>query len=202
MTPRRARNPEQTRAALLDAAFREILAHGYHGASLERILANTGVTKGALYHHFPHKQALGLAVVREVIGRAFDETLVAPLAGVTDPLPVLREVLGRRLVDCSPETLALGCPLNNLIQELSPRDEAFRHALNEVVERWRAAIEAALRHGQRAGTVRPDADPAGAAHFLIAAVEGIHGMGKALRNPEALRACLGQLEAYLACLAP
>ena len=51
----RTRDPEGTRAILVESAFREIHAHGYAGASLDRILANSGVTKGALYHHFKSK---------------------------------------------------------------------------------------------------------------------------------------------------
>jgi AcrR family transcriptional regulator len=38
------------------------------GASLDTILAATGVTKGALYCHFSSKEALGYAIVEEVIG--------------------------------------------------------------------------------------------------------------------------------------
>ncbi len=51
----RKRDPEGTRALLVETAFREIHAHGYGGASLDRILTNAGVTKGALYHHFKSK---------------------------------------------------------------------------------------------------------------------------------------------------
>jgi AcrR family transcriptional regulator len=53
-----------TRDKLLKAAFEEIYRRGFQAASLDTILAKAGVTKGALYHHFPDKGALGYAVVR------------------------------------------------------------------------------------------------------------------------------------------
>ena len=61
------RQPDQTRQRLLESAFEEIHRNGFRGASLETILKETGVTKGALYHHFGSKSKLGLAVIDELI---------------------------------------------------------------------------------------------------------------------------------------
>jgi TetR/AcrR family transcriptional repressor of nem operon len=63
----RLRNPERTRDRLLQAAFREVYRSGFQSASLDTILAAAGVTKGALYYHFDSKEALGYAIVEEVI---------------------------------------------------------------------------------------------------------------------------------------
>ena len=63
----RLRDPQRTRERLLQAASREIYRSGFQSASLDTILASAGVTKGALYYHFKNKQALGYAVVEEVI---------------------------------------------------------------------------------------------------------------------------------------
>lgn len=64
---RRLHNPERARERLLQAAFREVYRSGFRSASLDAILGETGVTKGALYYHFDGKQALGHAIVEEVI---------------------------------------------------------------------------------------------------------------------------------------
>jgi AcrR family transcriptional regulator len=49
-----ARDPERTRKLLLQAAFREVYKSGLQSTGLDTILvAATGVTKGALYYHFP-----------------------------------------------------------------------------------------------------------------------------------------------------
>ena len=67
LVKRRLRDPDATRDKLLQAAFEEIYRRGFQAASLDTILAKAGVTKGALYHHFPDKAALGYAVVDEVV---------------------------------------------------------------------------------------------------------------------------------------
>ena len=61
------RNPKRTRERLLQAAFREMYRSGFQSAGLDAILAAAGVTKGALYHHFGSKEALGYAIVEEII---------------------------------------------------------------------------------------------------------------------------------------
>lgn len=61
MTTKREQR-ERTRGALIEAARRRFAEDGYTGASTEAILAETGVTRGALYHHFADKQDLFAAV--------------------------------------------------------------------------------------------------------------------------------------------
>ena len=85
-----ARDPDRTRQDLLLAAEREIHLHGYQAASLSQIIADAGVTKGALYHHFVNKQALGYAVVDEIWGPQMRATWVEPLAAAgADPLDLM-----------------------------------------------------------------------------------------------------------------
>lgn len=63
----RAENKVETRRRLLDAARKVIAGVGYHGATLDEIAARAGFTKGALYWHFPNKQALFMALVTDSI---------------------------------------------------------------------------------------------------------------------------------------
>src|SRR5450755_3079993 len=85
----RLRDPERTRERLLQAASREIYRSGFQSASLDTILASAGVTKGALYYHFKSKEALGYAVVEEVIASDVQGKWVRPLQSVQDPIDAL-----------------------------------------------------------------------------------------------------------------
>ena len=58
-----SRQPDLTRQRILEASFAEIHRQGFQAASVANILTTTGLTKGALYHHFPSKKDLGLAVI-------------------------------------------------------------------------------------------------------------------------------------------
>jgi len=81
----RLRNPERTRERLLQAASREVYRSGFQSASLEAILAATGVTKGALYYHFDSKEALGYAIVEEIIAPDLRGKWLGPLQGRQGP---------------------------------------------------------------------------------------------------------------------
>jgi TetR/AcrR family transcriptional regulator, transcriptional repressor for nem operon len=114
---RRIRAPDATRKKLLQAAFEEIYRRGFQASSLETILAAAGVTKGALYHHFQDKAALGYAVVDEVVkGLLLERWLTLLEPSQADPLTALQSTLKRRLASLTSEEIELGCPLNNLAQ--------------------------------------------------------------------------------------
>jgi AcrR family transcriptional regulator len=186
-----------TRQTLLEAAFAEIHRNGFQAASLAQILADTGLTKGALYHHFPDKKALGLAVLEEVIRPRLAEMMFEPLADTRQPLAAMQALLAAKAVEDDPYAVKLGCPLNNLMQEMSPVDESFRMHLNEVFEAWVGVMAAALERGKTAGEVRRDVDAEATAFFIVSALEGCIGMSKNTQSVAAYRSCLAQLGRFL-----
>ena len=186
-----------TRQTLLEAAFAEIHRNGFQAASLAQILADTGLTKGALYHHFPDKKALGLAVVDEVIRPALAAMMFAPLAATREPLAAMQALLANKADEDDPMVVTLGCPLNNLMQEMSPVDESFRVHLNRVFQEWVGVVAAALKRGKTSGEVRRDVDAEATAFFIVSALEGCIGMSKNTQSVAAYRQCLAQLGHFL-----
>ena len=73
-----------TKRALVDVATRQFSEHGYGGTSLDAIVADARLTKGALYHHFSGKQALFEAVFATVEDDASRQIRKA-LRGTSDP---------------------------------------------------------------------------------------------------------------------
>src|SRR5450755_907676 len=76
---KRVRDPEAMRRRLLDVAAEAFQSHGYHSTSMHDVMQVAGATGGAVYHHFPSKKALGLAVIRERIAKAVEETWIDPI---------------------------------------------------------------------------------------------------------------------------
>ncbi len=196
------RDPEQTRSELLEAAFKEVYENGFKAASLERILSNTQLTKGALYHHFPNKQAMGLAVVDEVIGPAIRRNFVEPLEVTDDPIQLLIDYVDLPIPGDAEYRMRCGCPLNNLTQEMSAIDDDFRAHLCAIFEEWQGALAGAFRRGQQVGNVRRDVDGSEAAFFVIASYEGAIGLSKAYRSVTLFGEFAAQLKVYLQALRP
>ena len=190
------RQPDRTRARLIEAAFAEIHRHGFRGASLETILRETGVTKGALYHHFGSKAKLGQAIIEEVV-RPFVEDNWKPVLAADNVIDGAIALLHRLTAERSGIALELGCPFNNLIHEMSPLDEAFREQLNEILQQWREGVAEGMRLGQQRGQVRTDVDPEATGDFIISAIEGCVGMTKASQSREFYDNGMRGLEQYL-----
>ena len=176
---RQAERTDATRRKLLDATFAEVYRHGFQAASLNTIVGAAQCTKGALFHHFPGKQALGYALVDDVIGPILKARWLDPLSETDDPITTLQESFRSHIAeDVATGNLVQGCPMANLAQEMSPLDEGFRTRLDRLYTTWRETIAASLEAGQQAGQVRRDVDVLGVATLVVFSQVGIWALGK------------------------
>jgi TetR/AcrR family transcriptional repressor of nem operon len=192
------RNPQRTRERLLQAAFQEIYKSGFRGTDLETILRAAGVTKGAMYHHFASKEALGYAMVDEIIASMTREKWLWPLQNAKNPIDALIGII--QSTSLRPADLRCGCPLNNLSQEMSPLDEGFRRRTATLFGDWQSAIATALRNGRQRKMVRSNVDPDEAAAFLLAMYEGYISLAKSSQNVAGLQAGEKTMIGYLESL--
>ncbi|MGA6984985.1 MAG: TetR/AcrR family transcriptional regulator [Terriglobales bacterium] len=176
--PRKTRDPKRTREHLLQAAFRKVYRYGFQSAGIDTILAATNVTKGALYYHFESKEALGYAIVEEIVAKLTADRWMLPLQRSKDKDAIDTLIAVVRAIPHRPRDVKSGCPLVNLTQEMSQLDEQFRKRLERIFGAWQAGIAATLRRGQSQGTVRRDLVPEETASFLIAMVEGHEVLAK------------------------
>jgi len=191
------RNPDLSRQNLLAAAGDEIHQFGFHAASISRILEKTTLTRGALYHHFPSKLALGYAVIDELFAGYMQKLWIEPLLKTDNPIDAIEGCIQNTYHCHGAELINFGCPLNNLSQEMSAIDEGFRERINDQYEKWQTALSKALKSGQLSGQVKEDVDTEEVALFIIATVEGSIGLAKNKKAAAALNSCTHTLIGYL-----
>lgn len=184
------------------SAFCEIHRQGFQAASIANILQDTGLTKGALYHHFPTKHALGLAVIDEVIKGQLDGLIFSRLRESERPVETLLDIIATIDKKVPSDFVMLGCPLNNLMQEMSALDELFQAQLSGVLGIWQKTVEDALKRGQKQGEIRADVNYKAAALFIVSAWEGCIGVAKNMQSPKAFSICMQQLHGYVQGLMP
>jgi AcrR family transcriptional regulator len=97
--PLRVRQAEATRQLLIDVARENFTEHGYGATSIDDIIMQAGVARGALYHHFPGKEALFRAVYEEVEGEVVARVMEAAAVQVS-PWEALRSGLATFLDAC------------------------------------------------------------------------------------------------------
>jgi len=95
----RTERGDRSRARILEAAAQVFAEDGYAGASMARILAAAGATKGGFYFHFASKEALAVAVVDDQAERWFTETMaeVSRHERAVDRLFAVPRVLTRQI---------------------------------------------------------------------------------------------------------
>ena len=186
-----------TRGQILQAAYREIHVNGFQAASLNTILAHTGVTKGALYHHFPNKTELGYAVIDEVIAKRIQASFITPLQNAENPIDVLIDLIKHSGDAFTLRDIQLGCPLGNLAQEMAPIDEGFRLRLNRIYELWHEAIFESVTRAQQAGLIMQQVEPRQLSLMVVATLEGCLSAGMISQDMDQILACGAGLIQYL-----
>jgi TetR/AcrR family transcriptional regulator, transcriptional repressor for nem operon len=199
---RRLRNPGRTRELLLQAAFREVYRSGFQSAGIDAILAATNVTKGALYYHFESKEALGYAVVEEIVSKLTRDRWMLPLQRNQDKDAIDTLIGIVRAIPHRPRDVRAGCPLVNLAQEMSQLDEQFRRRLERIFHAWQEGIAMALRRGQSQGTVRRELVPEETASLLIAMVEGYEVLAKNAQDAKVWNVGIKNIVGWLRSLRP
>jgi TetR/AcrR family transcriptional regulator, transcriptional repressor for nem operon len=178
--------PSTARRRLLEVGQREVYLHGFRGASLGVILGRAGLTKGAFFHHFASKMEFGYSLVDEVLAQMIASQWVTPLAETDDVLETIAVEFERGIQVLRAQRPILGCPLNNLAQEMNPLDTGFRERTTRVFEVWRESYAQALRRAQEQGTVSADLDTGDAAQTLVAQIEGILSLARNSQDPNTL----------------
>ena len=97
--PLRARQAEATRSLLIAVARENFTEHGYAATSIDDIIRKAGVARGALYHHFPGKEALFRAVYETVEGEVVARVMEAAAAQAS-PWDAVRAGLSAFLDGC------------------------------------------------------------------------------------------------------
>jgi AcrR family transcriptional regulator len=154
--PTRGERQAATRAALLRSASRSICEHGMDGASIDRIAAQAGYTKGAFYANFASKEDLFLVILDEKFAAEL-ERLEAAMDGSGEPADAARQAAEEFLsyVDRDPEwprlyqEFAAHAARNDAFRaEFAARQRALRDRMADVFARWASAfdVEPALSH--------------------------------------------------------
>ncbi len=193
-------NQTNTRERILQSMFSDIRKNGFQGLRADKVIGDLGITKGALYHYFPNKPSIGTAVLDEIIRPNYLHFYRELDQSEGDPIPLLIGHLQKLAGMATDEDISLGCPLNNLIQEMSPLDEDFRLRMKSIVESIQQSVSAAIQRGKAAGFIRPDVDSTAIGRFYFSTIEGSYTMAKVSKSKAAFEANMQLLAQFLESL--
>ena len=141
---------DQRKAQIMRAATELFATSGYVGTSLRDVAEKCGMTKAALYYHYPDKESLLKAVVERRMNRMIEvvETALSE-ASTEDPIARIRAFVlaGARFIDTDRSGWVVGARIFWSIETITDRTEII--ALRDHFE-WllRDEIDAAIKAGQ------------------------------------------------------
>jgi AcrR family transcriptional regulator len=170
------------------------LEQGFTATGVAQILQKADARSGSLYHFFPTKEDLLLAVLERYKDLLWPIVMQPVFDRVTDPIERIFGVLDgyRRMLTMT--GCGQGCPIGNLALELSDSLPAARELIAENFGGWKDAIRQCL--DEAAGRLPADLDRRRLASFVLAVMEGGVMQAKAYRRLDPFDAAVTQLRDY------
>jgi AcrR family transcriptional regulator len=185
----------ETREKLILTAMELFAAKGYACTSVAEILDRSGVGSGSLYHFFPGKQDLLLAVL-ETYREGIGTMLLEPVwQGVDDPVDRVFALLAgyRGLLEST--GCSAGCPIGSLALELHEPDPPVREALEANFRAWAGAVEECFRAA--AGRLPEGTDPRRLATFVLVTMEGAVMLSRSYRTLDPFDDAVAELRRHV-----
>jgi TetR/AcrR family transcriptional regulator, transcriptional repressor for nem operon len=193
---------EASAEKLLDAAVHVIRSKGYSAARVEDVCAEAGLTKGAFFHHFVSKEACAIAAAAHFAARAEALFGQAPYSRLADPRDRVLGYVEFRKAMLDGELPEFTCLLGTMVQEAYDAHPAIREACDRYISEHAERLEDDLTQAKALYAPEAEWNPASAALFSQAALQGAFVLAKARHGPKVAAECLDHLKRYFEGLLP
>ncbi|MGI6253337.1 MAG: TetR/AcrR family transcriptional regulator [Aminivibrio sp.] len=155
MQARNRRLDDDKRTALIEAAMEEIAANGIEGASYNRIIERSGLSKGAVYYYFENKESLYSTVLEEVEQKFIFSVGRFKMPQTVEEFWPFCRMYYEKAVRFGFENMDMVKVVRSLLEPVAEgkkNGEIYRNFRK--IDRWTSRL---LRRGQKLGAVRRDA---------------------------------------------
>ena len=188
------------RRALLDAALKLVRAQGWAATTVDQLCAEAGVTKGAFFHHFASKEALGITAAAhwdEVTAGMFAE---APYHDLPDPLDRVLGYIDFRAAITGGPLEEISCFAGTLVQEVFASSEAMRAAAGGAIDLHAGRLVADIAAAIELSPPRFPVTPESLAAYTQTVVQGGFILAKGAGDRAPLLDAIAHLKQYVLML--
>jgi TetR/AcrR family transcriptional regulator, transcriptional repressor for nem operon len=191
---------KDARTKLLDAAMAVIRGKGFAATSVDELCQAAGVTKGAFFHHFRSKEALGVAAAAHFGEMAAALFAAAPYRSLEDPLQRLLGYVDFRREILQGELPEYTCLLGTMVQEAYATHPAIREACEREIVGHAATLEDDIAAAMAAAGTGAGWTPRSLALHIQAVIQGAFILAKATGGAQVAADSLGHLRRYVTLL--
>ncbi len=146
---------------------------GYYNTSVDDILKELSLSKGAFYYHFDSKEDFFIQIIENLLVRKVYGMLIQPIEGHDHTLTMIADCFEDALETAVHNELDYGFVLSNFINEFNGRNENIMKHLNEILKVWEVNLVSAIQRGKFNGHIDRHVDAEGVALYLMSAYIGI-----------------------------
>lgn len=197
-TPRPPRG--DARRAILDAALTLVRKQGWAATSVDDLCRAAQVTKGAFFHHFATKEALGVAAAQHWTSVTGPFFAAEPFHALSDPLERIFGYLALRARMLRGPIEGFTCFAGTVVQESFATSPAIREACGAAIFAHAATLERDFAEALARHPTRLPATASGLARYTQTVLQGGFVLAKAEASPAPALEAIAHLEAYLTLL--
>ena len=193
------KSPERgdARTRFLEAARNVIRRKGFAATSVDDLCQSAGVTKGAFFHHFKSKDALGVAAANFWAATTSALFASAPYHQPDDPLDRVLAYLDFRKGIIGGETFEYTCLVGTMTQEVHDSAPAIRDACAASIFGHAATLEADIKAARKQRNLAADWTAESLARHTQAVLQGGFILAKATGDPDLARESVDHLIRYV-----
>lgn len=195
-TPRRG----EARDRLLEAARDVIRTQGFAATTVDDLCKAAGVTKGAFFHHFESKEALGVAAAAFWAETTSAFFAAAPYHDHADPLDRVLGYIEFRKTIIDGDLAAFTCLVGTMAQEVYASHPAIRDACAASIFGHAATVERDIAAAMAVHALAPDWTAASLAVHTQAVLQGAFILAKATGDARVARDSVDHLARYVRLL--
>ncbi len=148
-------------------------AKGYHSTSVDDILKELSLSKGAFYYHYDSKEDFFIQIIQNLLVRKIYSMLIEPIEGHENPLELITNCFEEALETAVHNEMDYGFLLSNFLNEFNGRNPRIMEPLNDILKVWEVNLVSAIQRGKFNGHIDRHVDSEGAAVYLMSSFIGI-----------------------------
>lgn len=147
--------------------------NGFYNTSIDEILKELELSKGAFYYHFESKEDFFIQIIQNLVVRRTYSMLVEPIEGHENTLELITSCFENALETAVHNEMDYGFALGNFINEFNGRNAEIMKHLNEILRIWEVTLVSAIQRGKFDGYIDRHVDAEGVAVYLMSSYIGV-----------------------------
>ncbi len=198
------RDGTATKERILDVAERLVIENGFAATSLDQVIAESGTSKGAFFHHFGSKLELAQSLVDRYAAAdiAHLDHAVAQAQAATDD-PVKRVIAFLRVFEDGADELMAAqssCLYVSILTERQLAQRGTSERIAEAVLAWRTTLSRMLREALGTRSAAPLIDTDALADHVFVTFEGAFILSRSMNDSHYMHAQLTVLRQLIQCI--